>query len=598
MRGQLLLVSGLVLGCGGSQLQPKVGACTRAQGADPGACLAVAEHHLAGRRSDDARGFVERAVDALNADASCLRDHGPKGCFGTVLVLLREPAEGLLAPYAIAPELAALAPFWTASESTGPRAQARTALAAMCTAADAPPIERQRACLVLGDLVENERAKRCGVPCDPESDAAKALGGWSPAEVVDGHEAACKVDPGAADPAERAAFEDDVARTYRVSSAAPVCGVRTADRRGASIAGTLAIKARLREQAAQQAQSRTTAAEREARRMADIARQQEAATVAAQREAELAARTTFVTALGAGAFEQAQVLLERYPTLIGSPEVIAAIGQAWTPLVAAWTTQLGEVGVYFELHTRLGPLPAGHALAAPMQALARRALTIVKKDAKAARGVGSRWVYATLLARLAGPSTAELRAALVAQGKLLAVARATLAIDTLAPTCAPLVRSPLPPGRPVRAKATLTCAITPERRLPVDGAAPGSEATRRVFELVAHGTIAITRGAPARTVPIDIEVRVDDADGSDPRTFEVVRNAAVEMVWRSTIGQIETADAQTAYAAGLKALKARRADAALDQLVRHALIAGASPELDELLNKYGTSFSELVAITR
>ncbi len=517
-----------------------------------------------------------------------------------MLVLLREPAEGLLAPYAIAPELAALAPVWTASESRGPRAQARNALAAMGTTADAPPIDRQRACLVLGDLVENERARRCGMPCEPESDAAKALGGWSPAEVVDGGEAACKIDPGTAEPAERAAFEDDVARTYRVSSAAAVCGVRTADRRGASITGTLAIKERLREEAAQQAQSRTTAAEREARRQADIARQQEAATATARSEAEFAARTTFVTALGTGAFEQAQVRLERDPALVASPEVLAAIGQAWTPMVAAWTTRLGEVGAYFELQTRLGPLPAGHALAAPMQALARCALTIVKKDAKSARGLGSRWVYASLMARLSGPSSAEMRAALVAQGKLLAAARATLAIDTLAidklaidklaidklaPSCAPLVRAPLPPGRPVRATATRTCAITPERRLPADGDAPGSEATRRMFELVAHGTI-------------DIEVRVDDADGSDPRTFEVVRDAAVEMVWRSTIGEIETADAQTAYAAGLQALKARRADAALDQLVRHALIAGASPEFEELLDTYGTSFSELVATTR
>ena len=41
-----LLVSGLVMGCGGSPLQPKVNACTRSTGADPGACLAVAENYL------------------------------------------------------------------------------------------------------------------------------------------------------------------------------------------------------------------------------------------------------------------------------------------------------------------------------------------------------------------------------------------------------------------------------------------------------------------------------------------------------------------------------------------------------------------------
>jgi hypothetical protein len=112
--------------------------------------------------------------------------------------------------------------------------------------------------------------------------------------------------------------------------------------------------------------------------------------------------------------------------------------------------------------------------------------------------------------------------------------------------------------------------------------------------LPVHGVIAIYSGAPRKAVPIDFEESVDDTDGTDKRTFDAARKSAMELITSSTVGSLEQADAAKAYAAAQQGLKVGRADAAENQLVIHAILAGGSPELDELMMGYGVAFADLM----
>jgi hypothetical protein len=120
------------------------------------------------------------------------------------------------------------------------------------------------------------------------------------------------------------------------------------------------------------------------------------------------------------------------------------------------------------------------------------------------------------------------------------------------------------------------------------------ETHHRTYKVVVHGVLAVYAGAPRQAVPIEFEEIVDDVDGSDTRKFDAAIAAARDLITKSTVGSIEAADAAKAYTAGLSAQKNGRKEAAENQLVIHGLLAGSSPELDEIMIGYGVSFAELL----
>lgn len=146
---RFLMVLVAVMGCAHGGLQPTISACTRPAGADPGACLAVADAKLKAKDEAEAKQYVEAAVDALEAAPACLRDHPAKSCFEVVVLLLGDDPVGLLSDYPVSQDLRLLAPKDQGDDATNPRSRARNALKAMCGNPAGDAIERERACIVL-----------------------------------------------------------------------------------------------------------------------------------------------------------------------------------------------------------------------------------------------------------------------------------------------------------------------------------------------------------------------------------------------------------------------------------------------------------------
>jgi hypothetical protein len=618
MRAFVLCLASWVAGCGSGALKPMAAACTRATGADPGACLAVAKARLEREDEAGAKEYVEKAVDALNAAPACLRDHSAAGCFEGVNVLLREAPVGLLAAYDVSEGIRELAPRWAGSEQAGPRVQARIALHGMCTVPSGDPIERQRACLALGDLVEEERMKRCGPGCDPADASTKALlAGWSTTDVIDGYAAACKI-PASGDAQKNAAFAGDIERIYKVKG---ICAVALSPARGASIPDALANMQRIRDDARVRAVNAEVAAKREAERLLAMKKQEAERLIQAAKAAEAAAKQQLTAAIAGGQWQVVFQLLKQRTTMEPlDASTASALMAAWDPLVAWGTSHSTVIAAYLDVAGPLSKLPPGHALAHELADLQARALAAAKALTKNTRGAGGAWLHAALVARVAGPSSPEARTAADAFAKFSAATRITLPADKLAPACAPLVKNV--PGRKIRVTSTLECTIVPEKRFTtkepfrvkqrvvrshkemrdgreetvIDGEEDVEQETtvevdHRAFAIRAKGTITI-KGVE---IPIEIEEVVDDTDGTNPRTFEQAKVAATDAIWKATIGPLETAEAEKALEAGRKAFEAKRVPAAANHLAIHALLAGASStELDEIVAAWGVTFAELL----
>jgi hypothetical protein len=621
------LLAGVVViaACGHAPPRPAADLCDAAN-ADPNACLAVAEERLALHDEAGMRESMDKLVNALNASPACLRDHDARGCFAGVVALLREHPVGLLAPYDLAEDLLDFAPRWTGSDATGPRAQARTALQGMCTTTGRDPIAQQRACLVLGDLVQDERNRRCGLDCDPAAEANRdALQGWGPSDVIDGYAAACKVDHAHVPALDYDPFAAEVAHVYHTPKADPVCGAATSSRRGASIPDALAARDRMEIEARAKAASSENVAKREAARLIAM----EKAKAEAAKRAAIADQAAFDSALMEAIHRSDWavtygLLTKRRGGSIGDAAT-TALNKIFEPF-SDWTIAQSNGSVaaaYLALSSRLVRAPKNHAIRVSLATLRDRALVEAKASAKRARGLGATWLHAALVARIAGPLFPdEQKVADAAWTKLVTATRASLEIQNLSPACTPLVPAP-PAGTKatVKAKSTLECTLLPERRFTAkepfkvkqhvvtnDGeqdveAETMIDVTHRTFQVAVHGVIAIYAGAPRRAVPIDFEEIVDDtrgdtgddsADGSDAHTYEAAVAAARDLITRSTVGAIETATADKAYAAGRAALKVGRKDAAENWLVIHGLIAGSSAELDDLMVNYGITFGDLL----
>lgn len=605
----LIPVVTVAIGCGHAGMKPIENACTTK--GDPGACLDVAKERLAKGDENGAREYMDKLVQAINAAPACLRDHEERGCFGGVVALLRDKPVGLLAPYDMPEGLLDIVPRWTGSDETGPRVQARTLLAGMCTVAGADPVAQQRACIVLGDLVDDERTKRCGFSCDPSN--KDALPGWSAADVIDGYAAACKVDRKRADPARATAFAKQVETTYKVTGADPICAVVSSTLHGASIPEALATKNRIRAENRARDASATTAAKREAERLAAMEKAKVAAAEAATRAETAAWDKAILEAIHRSDWAATFGLLTKRR---GSPiddTVATALDKIFEPFVEWSTKNTSLPAAYLDISSRLALAPKNHAIRVTLATLRDLALAEAKKNARTARGVGGKWLHAALVAEIAGPSYPdEQAAAQAAWQKLLAASRTSLVLDAVSPACSSLVRPAFVGGKTVKAKAALTCTVEPETTttakepfkvkqhvVTADGEHDVEQettvdVTHRRYKVIVHGVIAIYAGAPRKAVPIDFEEIVDDVDGSDARTFDAAKAAAMDLITKSTVGVIETADAAKAYAAAQQALKVNRKDAAENSLVIHGVLAGSSPELDEIMIGYGTTFADLL----
>jgi len=613
-----------------------VSACERATGADPGACLAVARDRLGRNDLAGVQQYMESTVQAINAAPACLNDHPAKSCFAGVAVLLREEPVGLLADFGVTAELLHSVPRWNGPDAEGPRAQARIALQGMCTSEKGAPAERQRACLILGDLVEDERVRRCGPHCDL-TQPNEALEGWAAGDVIDGYATACKLARTTPD----RELADEVARVYSVPAADAVCAVPKADQRGASIPKAVAGRARAIFDANQRAAASSAAAIREAERTAQLKRREEQARSAAAKAASMASTEKLIAAAVKADFAsmldhiRRRRLGEANATAAslsssGCPWGASAVAEQWEPFVAWISRDTSIIAAYFELAEATRALaPQGHPLLDKLADVRTRALAEIKKRGKGARGAGGVWLYAALAERVAGPGAmVEVKAAAAAFAKLTGSARASLVIDKLAPSCA-AIRPEMKKGRTVRATSLLTCTIEPEKKWTttetvkvaqhvvktrtvmkdgrehqeveseedIEQDVP-NEVVHRTYKLVVRGELAITSGAPRRVVPLEIEDVLEDGEIDDTRSFETSRTKAIAAISAAVLGPLEAADAETAYDAALKALKYKRAAAAEDHLVRHALLAGASPELDELLSQYGVAFAQLLPTAR
>jgi hypothetical protein len=611
MRLGCAVLAAALAACGGGGQHPLAQKCS-GESSDPNACLAVAKDKLSRKDEVAAREFVEKFVLAVSTAPACARDYQAEGCFAGIVALLRDRPVGLLAEYAVSDDILGLVPRWTGSDATGPRAQARIALSGMCNVPGRDPIAQQRACLVLADLVEDERMKRCGPGCDVTDQ--QRIPGWSTKDVVDGYDKACKVDRSKVPAVDYTPFANLVSKTYSVSGTNPVCEVAKSTQKGASIPDALANAERIRSDIRAREHGMQSAAKREAERMAAMEKMkvEAAAKAAAAEEAEFKKnitdaikRSDWATTFG--------LLTKRRPSPIDA-SVSDALNRIWEPFSGWVVKQNGAAAAYLDLSSRLAQTPKNHVIRVSLATLQETALEEARAQAKLARGVGGTWLRAAIVSRIAGPSaTKEKAAANAAWTKLLATARTSLALEALAPACSPVIRPPVTGGRTVKAKSTLQCTLEPEKSFVTkepfkvkqhvvgpDGIGQDIEQEtmvevhHRTYKVVVHGVIAIYQGAPRRAVPIDFEEVVDDTDGSDTRKFDKALATVRDLITRETVGTIEAEDAAKALAAGQAALQNGRKEAAENQLVIHGVIAGSSPELDEIMTTHGISFAELM----
>jgi len=550
-------------------IQMQRDACSRDRDPDPEACLAIARERFGAKDGDAAVAMLEKEIAIVGNDRACLAHHPAVACFHGVVALLREPAVGLLADYAIDPALLSLREPWSGKDSEGPHAQARAVLEGMCT--QASDAVAQRACVVLGDLVLIERTKQTA--------------GFETAP--DGYDRACKL--GTPDP--------ELARAVVALYGAPVCEVATSARRGASIADGSAIIARISQATAQREAAAADAAKREAARIAVVKQREAEAAAAAARDAAATSNRQIVASIAAEDWDLLLETLRARPGLgVLDDAAATALDRSWEVFTTWLVAQSNLVGAQLEVARDLrDAVPPKHALAQTQAILKTRAVTEARRLAKLAGGPGGRFLHAALIAAVAG-DTATTEAARAAYAELQKVVRSTLVLDKLAPACSALARSPAPLGQPVHATASLVCSIEPEHTWTmqesymVNGVSTPTEVEHRGYKLVVHGTVA----AGNQTIPVDVDEVVDEVTDKLEHPYAAELAKLVDDLWRQLVAPLEATTASDALAAGQRALAQHNTKRAENELVIHALIAGSSEELDRLLAPYHTTFSQLV----
>ena len=560
------IASGVValacVGCGASALELRRQACERA---DPEACYDTARDAAARADLETTRDELARQQGAFDA-STCLAQHPVAACFHAVIVVMREPARGVLADYAVPPAVLAALPTYTGDEAQGPHATARDALVAMC-AHPGDPIGRSRACIALGDLVTLERAKQ--------------IAGFE--HVVDGYAEACKL--GVADPLVRATYHTDA------------CGIADSPMRGSSIFEGRENLERLAQDAAMRAQAEADAAKREAERIVAMKAQEKADAEAAARAANAHSQQAITAAATASDWPALLEALRTRPadaTL--EPATADALAAAY-PNFTKWL--IGEssiIGAQIELARDLGVVVPDTALATAAAAFRDRALADAKQRAKLAGGPGGRFIHAALIA-LVSQADADVTAAHTAYDALVTAAHATLVIDQLPPACAAIARTV--PGHPIHATAKLSCEITPEhawtekQSFEVNGVMTPTDVEHRGWRLSIHGELRVAGNA----LPIDIADSVDETTDKLERPFAPVLSGLVDAIWKELIAPLDAATAAAALAAGRAAVVRHDTKRAENELAIHAVLAGSSEELDQLLAADRVTFGQLLPPT-
>ena len=384
-------VAALVLaaGCGASALELRREACERA---DPEACYDTARDAAAHADVETTRDELARQQGAFDA-STCLAQHPVAACFHAVIVEMREPARGVLADYAVPPNVLAALPAYTGDEATGPLATARDALAAMCSH-PGDPIGRARACIALGDLITLERAK--------------LIAGWD--RTLDGYTTACNL--AVPDPLVRATYHTDA------------CGIVDSPLRGSSIFEGRENLERLAQDAAMRAQAEADAAKREADRLAELQAQERADQEAAKRAKETERLHAIMQAAAAADWPaMLEALRAGQPLDPPSADTFATVFPAFSTWLIA---QSSVIGAQLELDRDLGTLESNTALAAAIHDLRTRAIAEAKRQVGS--GPGGRFIHAALLAAVSRDDK-DLAAARTAFDALVVTARANLVID-------------------------------------------------------------------------------------------------------------------------------------------------------------------------
>jgi hypothetical protein len=550
--------------CSASALEVRREACERA---DPEACYDTARDAAAHADVETTRDELARQQGAFDA-STCLAQHPVAACFHAVIVVMREPARGVLADYAVPADVLAALPAFTGDEAQGPHAAARDALVAMCSH-PGDLVGRSRACIALGDLVTLERAKQ--------------IAGFD--HVIDGYAAACTL--AVPDPLVRATYHADV------------CGIAGSPMRGSSIFEGRENLERLAQDAAMRAQAEADAAKREAERIAAMKAQEQAEAEAAARAANAHSQQAIeAAAKGSDWPALREALRTRPPAATLEPATADAIATVY-PAFTAWLVgQSSVVGAQLELGRDLGAVAPDSGLATATAAFRDRALADAKQRAKLAGGPGGRFIHAALVA-LVSQTEADTAAARTAYDTLVTAARTALVIDQLPAACAALARTA--PGRAVHATAKLSCEITPEhtwtekQSFEVNGVMTPTDVEHRGWRLSVHGELRLAGAA----LPIDIADSADETADKLERPFAPMLAGLVDAIWKELIVPIDDATAAAALAAGKAAFARHDTKRAENELAIHAVLAGSSSEeLDQLLAPARVTFGQLVPATR
>jgi hypothetical protein len=158
----------------------------------------------------------------------------------------------------------------------------------------------------------------------------------------------------------------------------------------------------------------------------------------------------------------------------------------------------------------------------------------------------------------------------------------------------------------VHATAKLSCEVVAEHTwtekqfFEVNGAMTPTDVDHRGWRLSIHGELRLS----GSVLPIDIADSVDETIDSTEvrhpleRPFAPVLTGLVDAIWKELIAPLDAATATAALAAGKAAVARHDTKRAENELAIHAVLAGSSEELDQLLASDRVTFGQLVPATR
>jgi hypothetical protein len=279
------------------------------------------------------------------------------------------------------------------------------------------------------------------------------------------------------------------------------------------------------------------------------------------------------------------------------PATAEALASAY-PAFTVWLVgQSSVIGAQIELSRDIGAVAPEIGLAGAVATFRDRAVADAKQRAKLAGGPGGRFIHAALLAAVS-QTDGDIAAARTAYDALVLAAHANLVIDQLPPACGALARSVA--GHPLHATAKLSCEITPEhawtekQMFEVNGVNTPADVEHRGWRLSIHGELRVA----GSVLPIDIADSVDETADTLERPFAPVLTGLVDAIWKELIAPLDAATATAALAAGKAAVARHDTKRAENELAIHAVLAGSSEELDQLLASDRVTFGQLVPATR